>query len=417
MGRNETSDDADLHRPAHPVLPRRSAASSISCCSTSCPTTASPTGGRNSTRAREEGAPAVQTHDAPRRGRGDGRPASARGHARRGTGPRRRPRRRSATWWCSTGSRSVGTTTRCSATTSPPGSGLATTSRRRWRRWGRRRPVAGDGGVRDAHPHRERERRVSAGRWPDRRLPRQLRQPAARADAFALVQRHGRRTHLRSGGGGAARRKHHLQVAGLPGAGGLVPVGVRAVRPRHDLLQERTARGGWCRFRRRSARARRSRALRQLHCPRASIRRRQRRWTSSSARRRSVLDLVHQRTPSGSFRSSDAADQLRLQRHFDEIRDLELRVAAIAAPADQHLRQACGPRRRPGAGREPGRGRRAATPPTTRTSATAARRTRAKTLLRPHPHGLVCDLTRVASLQLTMFQSHMNMFSLTGQAL
>ena len=40
---------------------------------------------------------------------------------------------------------------------------------------------------------------------------------------------------------------------------------------------------------------------------------------------------------------------------------------------------------------------------------------RAKTFVGLIHMAMVCDLTRVASLQLTLFQSHMNMFSLTGQ--
>ncbi len=49
----------------------------------------------------------------------------------------------------------------------------------------------------------------------------------------------GLRSHLGPADGDADRRQQHLQVAGLPGPGGLVPLGLGAVRARPHLLQDR----------------------------------------------------------------------------------------------------------------------------------------------------------------------------------
>ena len=104
-----------------------------------------------------------------------------------------------------------------------------------------------------------------------------------------------------------------------------------------------------------------------------------------------------------------AADRARLERHFDEIRDLETRIASMpptvsgcARPAEPGDDPAVG-------GDNEGSG-----------SDTIATNTgysdehgRARVLADLIHMAFVCDLTRVATLQITVFQSHMNVYPIT----
>ena len=109
-----------------------------------------------------------------------------------------------------------------------------------------------------------------------------------------------------------------------------------------------------------------------------------------------------------------AADKIRLQRHLDELRELERRVGTIAPPQTS----ACMRPNDPGA--DPAVGNPQGNDGTNNTYAQnlgySNEEGRANLFVDLIHLAMVCDLTRVASLQMTMFQSHLNMNELTGQA-
>ncbi len=129
--------------------------------------------------------------------------------------------------------------------------------------------------------------------------------------------------------------------------------------------------------------------------------------------RKSILDLV-----AGNIQRLQpklgGADRQRLQRHLDEIRDLELRIAAIPPPATG----ACAKPADPGADPSPG-GPQGVDGMGTSTYSTnlgySDEEKRARVFCDLIHMAFSCDLSRVASLMFTMFQSHMNMHPLTGQ--
>ena len=97
-------------------------------------------------------------------------------------------------------------------------------------------PVQADVSVVSGISDPDRERRHRPRGRPARRLPRLVAEPAAVGRPFADEHRVGR-ADVRSGRRRRHRRHHAVQVAGLPGPGGVVPVRLRAVRSRHDLVQ------------------------------------------------------------------------------------------------------------------------------------------------------------------------------------
>jgi hypothetical protein len=106
-----------------------------------------------------------------------------------------------------------------------------------------------------------------------------------------------------------------------------------------------------------------------------------------------------------------AADRARLGRHLDEVRDLERRVAAIPP----NVGGAC--QMFPDPGADPAVGGNQDTTGGSGFDTNAGysdEDTRAKVFCDLIHMAMVCDLTRVASLQFTMAQSHMSMFPLTG---
>lgn len=130
--------------------------------------------------------------------------------------------------------------------------------------------------------------------------------------------------------------------------------------------------------------------------------------------RRSVLDLVHQRT-ARLIPQLGRADQQRLQRHFDEIRDLEVRVAATPPPQTSTCVKPTDPGPDPALGGNQGTDG-SGNNTYAQNLGYSGEDDRAKTFVGLIHMAMVCDLTRVASLQLSLFQSHMNMYPLTGQA-
>lgn len=125
--------------------------------------------------------------------------------------------------------------------------------------------------------------------------------------------------------------------------------------------------------------------------------------------RRSVLDLVASKRQRLLGRVG-GADRVRLERHFDEIRDLERRIAALPPlPEGQ-----CQPVGDPGAdspigGDNAGTGWGAIGTNTGYSN----EHERARLMADLIHMAFVCDLTRVATLQITTFQSHMNVFPIT----
>jgi hypothetical protein len=124
--------------------------------------------------------------------------------------------------------------------------------------------------------------------------------------------------------------------------------------------------------------------------------------------RRSVLSLITDKRER-LLAKVGAADRIRLERHFDEIRDLENRIAAMPEPTS-------GCTRPPEPSEDPALGMDNAGAG----SDTIATNTgysdedgRARTLADLIHMAFVCDLTRVATLQLTVFQSHMNVYPIT----
>jgi len=129
--------------------------------------------------------------------------------------------------------------------------------------------------------------------------------------------------------------------------------------------------------------------------------------------RRSVLDLVKGDAQKLTNRLG-AADKLRMQRHLDELRQLELRVAAIPPVQTSVCVKPQDPGADPGVGSP--QGTNASGDNTyTQNLGYSGEEQRAKVFCDLIHMAMVCDLSRVASLQMTMFQSHLNMYELTGQ--
>lgn len=127
--------------------------------------------------------------------------------------------------------------------------------------------------------------------------------------------------------------------------------------------------------------------------------------------RKSVLDLVDVKTAKLLDRLG-TADRARMQRHLDEVRDLERRVSAI--PPD--LGGACQLIADPGVDPPIGGDQisNGGDPNFDVNAGYSNEDQRAQVFCDLIHLAMVCDLTRVASLQFTMAQSHMNMHALTG---
>ncbi|HVJ14598.1 MAG TPA: DUF1552 domain-containing protein [Polyangiaceae bacterium] len=119
--------------------------------------------------------------------------------------------------------------------------------------------------------------------------------------------------------------------------------------------------------------------------------------------RQSVLSLITEKRER-ILNKVGAADRVRLERHFDEIRDLEMRVADTTA-AFGLCQKPTAPGDDPAVG-----GDNAGTGADSIGTNTgySDEFTRARILSDLIHMAFVCDLTRVATLQITAFQSHMN---------
>jgi Protein of unknown function (DUF1552) len=128
-------------------------------------------------------------------------------------------------------------------------------------------------------------------------------------------------------------------------------------------------------------------------------------------RRKSVLDLVAGDTER-LVGKLGGADKARLSRHLDEVRDLERRVAAIPPPSVGACEMLTDPGPDPmiGAGQDSNGG----DPNFNVNAGYSNEEVRARVFCDLIHMAMVCDLSRVASLQFTMAQSHMNMHPLIG---
>jgi hypothetical protein len=129
-------------------------------------------------------------------------------------------------------------------------------------------------------------------------------------------------------------------------------------------------------------------------------------------RRKSVIDLVRARTEKLLPRLG-APDRIRMERHFDEIRALELKLAAIP-PVSQGACQKPGhPGEDPALGDSiieyQGQGQGYTT-----TAGYSDEDKRAEVMCDLVRMAFACDLSRVAAIQMTMWKCYMNMYQIAG---
>ncbi|MGD8860544.1 MAG: DUF1552 domain-containing protein [Myxococcales bacterium] len=125
--------------------------------------------------------------------------------------------------------------------------------------------------------------------------------------------------------------------------------------------------------------------------------------------RRSVLDLVLGKRDA-LLQRVGSADRMRLQRHFDELRDLERRVSELPPDMGDQCQVPADPGQDPAVGGD-NAGATSSDIGTNTGYSDEQRRTRVMADL--IHMAFVCDLTRVATLQITAFQSHMNVVQIT----
>jgi len=126
--------------------------------------------------------------------------------------------------------------------------------------------------------------------------------------------------------------------------------------------------------------------------------------------RRSVLDLITAKRERV-LGMVGAADRMRLERHFDEIRDLETRIAQLPPEATAQCRQPNDPGTDPAVG---GDNAGAGSDVIATNTGYSGEHERTRVLADLVHMAFVCDLTRAATLQITAFQSHMNVYPVTG---
>ncbi len=131
-------------------------------------------------------------------------------------------------------------------------------------------------------------------------------------------------------------------------------------------------------------------------------------WVRRS--RRSVLDLITQKRQR-LFAKLGRADQQRLGRHFDEIRALEQRIAELPSEASGSCQRPGEPGSDPAVG---GDNAGAGSDTIAMNTGYSQEHERTRVMLDLIHMAFVCDLTRAATMQITAFQSHMNVFPITG---
>jgi Protein of unknown function (DUF1552) len=131
-------------------------------------------------------------------------------------------------------------------------------------------------------------------------------------------------------------------------------------------------------------------------------------WTQRS--RRSVLDLITQKRQR-LIDKAGAADRARLNRHFDEIRALEQRISNLPSTAAGACSKPSDPGTDPAVG---GDNAGAGSDSIATNTGYSGEEERTRVMLDLIHMAFVCDLTRAATMQITAFQSHMNVFPITG---
>jgi len=125
--------------------------------------------------------------------------------------------------------------------------------------------------------------------------------------------------------------------------------------------------------------------------------------------RKSVLSLITEKRDRVLSRLG-AADKVRLGEHFDQIRDLETRLAAMPPTAGDQCQKPTAPADNLMVGGDnAGSGSDEIGTDTGYSDEDA----RARMLADLIHMAFVCDITRVATLQITVFQSHMNVFKIS----
>lgn len=130
--------------------------------------------------------------------------------------------------------------------------------------------------------------------------------------------------------------------------------------------------------------------------------------------RKSVLGLVKENA-NQLVAKLGGADRLRIQRHLDEISDLEKRVSAIPPVATGACAEPADPLQDPTLGGNQGTDGDGNNTYNTNLGYSGEEE-RARVFCDLVHMAFTCDLSRVGSLMFTMAQSHMSMFELTGQA-
>jgi hypothetical protein len=120
--------------------------------------------------------------------------------------------------------------------------------------------------------------------------------------------------------------------------------------------------------------------------------------------RRSVLDVVLGKRDRLLARLG-RADRVRIERHFDELRDLEMRIAAIPPPTGGGCEVPTDPGTDPAVG---GDNTGAGSDDIRPGAGYSSEHERARVMADLIHMAFVCDLTRAATLQVTVFQSHMS---------
>jgi hypothetical protein len=126
--------------------------------------------------------------------------------------------------------------------------------------------------------------------------------------------------------------------------------------------------------------------------------------------RRSVLDLITAKR-SRVLGMVGNADRARLERHFDEIRDLERRIAELPPETTASCRKPTDPGTDPSVG---GDNAGSGSDVIATNTGYSGEHERTRVLADLVHMAFVCDLTRAATLQITAFQSHMNVYPVTG---
>jgi hypothetical protein len=126
--------------------------------------------------------------------------------------------------------------------------------------------------------------------------------------------------------------------------------------------------------------------------------------------RRSVLDLIigkRQRV----LGMVGAADRVRLERHFDELRDLEVRIGELGQVAAGSCMSPADPGSDPAVG---GDNAGSGSDSIATNTGYSGEHERSRVFADLIHMAFVCDLTRVATLQITAFQSHMNVYPISS---